>query len=119
MADHNFKSRDGGFFGFSCSANLRTLLDELGNEGCHATRNLIPISWDMWHLFLPDQTAFGFPTSIFNHFHNKIGSAQRNTHSMQMLCTVPPNNCFLEGNFHLCVEKVVPVLEPFFLHTKT
>jgi len=30
---------------------------------------------------------------IFDHFHNKIVSAQRNTHSIQILYTVPINNC--------------------------
>jgi len=39
------------------------------------------------------------PTSIFDHFHNKIVSAQRNTHSIQILYTVPPKNCFFRGKF--------------------
>jgi len=46
-----------------------------------------------------------FPTSIFNHFHNKIVSVQRNTRSIQILYTVAytQTTAFLEGNFHLWV----------------
>jgi len=35
--------------------------------------------------------------SIVNHFRNKILSAQRNIHIMQILSRVPPNRDFLEG----------------------
>ena len=59
-------------------------------------------------------TLLDCPTSIFNHLHNKIVSAQRNTYSIQILYTVPPNNCFLEGNFYLCVENAMRILDPFF-----
>jgi len=45
-----------------------------------------------------------FPTSIFNHSHNKVLSAQRNTHTIHILFTVVQNNCFLEGNWYLCVS---------------
>jgi len=31
--------------------------------------------------------------------HNKTASAQRNTHSLQILYTVPPKNYFLRGEF--------------------
>jgi len=61
-------------------------------------------------------TIFGFPMSIFDHFHNKIVLAQRNTHSIQISYSAVPNNCFLEGNFYLCVENDMRVLVPFFLH---
>ena len=56
---------------------------------------------------------FWLPTSIFNHFHNKVVSALRNIHSMKILYTVPPNNCFSKGKFCLCVENVMSFLDPF------
>jgi len=54
--------------------------------------------------------------SIANHFRNKIVSAQRNTHIVQILCRVGyhPKKGFLEGIFCLCVENVMHVLVPFF-----
>jgi len=55
----------------------------------YATPNSVIFSWDMWHPVFPDQTSFDLPTSIFNHFCNKIVSAQRNIHSIQILCTLP------------------------------
>ena len=69
-------------------------------------------------------TIFDFPTTIFDHYHNKIVSAQQNTHCIQILYVVPPKfhtlcNCFSEGNFNLCIENVTRVSEPFFLHIKS
>ena len=49
--------------------------------------------------FFVDQSIFDFTTSIFNHLHNKTVSAQQNTHSLQILYTVPPKNYFLRGEF--------------------
>jgi len=51
--------------------------------------------------------------------HSEAVSAQRNTHSVQILYTVLLNNCFLEGNFCLCVENIMHVLDVFFLHIKS
>jgi len=48
------------------------------------SQSLITFSWDMWHPLFPDQTIFDFLTSIFNHFHIHILSAQRNIHSIQV-----------------------------------
>jgi len=62
---------------------------------------------------------FWLPGVEFNDFYHKIVSAQRNTHSIQIVHTVPPNNWFLEGNFYLCVENVMRVLDPFFPHTRS
>ena len=65
-----------------------TLLYELGNEGSDAILNLIMFSWDMRHPFFPDQTIFDFPTSIFNHFHNKsfLHSKAHITYKFCALC---------------------------------
>jgi len=71
-------SRSKGLVMHPCSGILPTLY-ESGNKGCNATQNLITFSWDTSHPLFPDQTFFDLPTSIFNHFHNKIVSAQRNT----------------------------------------
>jgi len=69
----------------------------------------------------PDQTIFDFPTSIFNHFHNKIVSAQRNIRytAYKFYALYPEKGDFLEGNFCLCTENVMRVLDPFFLHIKS
>jgi len=53
-------------------------------------------------------TIFDFPTPIFNHFHNKIVSAQRSTCSIQIFYTVLQTTC-LEGIFY-----VRRVLDPCF-----
>ena len=66
-----------------CSRNLQTLY-ELGNEECYTTQNLITISWHMWHPFFSGPNYFWLPKVHFNHFHNKILSAQRNTHNTQI-----------------------------------
>jgi len=60
--------------------------------------------WDMWDPLFPEQTIIDFSTSPFQaksylRFPNKIVSAQRNINRIQILCTVPPNNCFLRGEF--------------------
>jgi len=39
------------------------------------------------------------------HFHNKMVSAQRNTHSIQILWTAPPNNCLFRGEFSFVHRK--------------
>ena len=44
-------------------------------------------------------TIFDFPTLIFNYFHNKIVSVQRNTHIIQIIHTVSPNNSRFRGQF--------------------
>ena len=59
-------------------------------------------------------TIFDFPTSIFNHFHAKIVSARRNTQSVQILYTVPPNNCIFRGEFLFVRKNVMRVLDLFF-----
>jgi len=51
--------------------------------------------------------------SSINHFRNKIVSAQRNIHIIQILCRVPPNRELLAGIFCLCIENVMHVLDPF------
>jgi len=49
--------------------------------------------------------TFDFPTPIFNEFHNKIVSSQRNTHSTQTLYTVPPNNRLFRRVFLVACRK--------------
>jgi len=51
--------------------------------------------------------------SIVNHFRNKIVSAQRNVHVIQILCRVPPNRGYFRGDFlfvrrkrHACARSV-------------
>jgi len=102
----------------SCAGNFKTLY-ELGNDGCNATQNLITFSWDLRNPLFPEQTIFDFSVSIFNHFYNKIVSTQRNIHSKHISYTVPAKGGFLEGNFCLCVENVIRVLDAFFLHIKS
>jgi len=51
--------------------------------------------------------------SIVNHFRNKIVSAQRDVHIIQILCRVPPKKDCLEEIFCLCVENVMHVLDTF------
>jgi len=60
----------------------------------------------------PDQTIFYFHTSIVNHFHNNILSAQRSIHIIEVLCRVPPKGVFLEGI--IFVRNVMRVLDPLF-----
>jgi len=64
-------------------------------------------------------TSFDFPTSIFNRFHDKTVSSQRNTHSLQIYTLYPQTSAFLEGSFYLCVKNVMSVLDPLFLHIKS
>jgi len=85
----------------TCSGNIQTKYDS-GNEGCYAALNLITFSWDTYPISGP--TIFDFPTTIFNHYHNKIVSAQQNTHCIQILCVVPPQisyvvQLFFRGEF--------------------
>ena len=63
-----------------CSG-IHKMLYESVEAGYNATHNLITSSWDTWHALFPNQTTFFFPTSIVNHFLNKIVCAQPN-----MLC---------------------------------
>jgi len=64
-------------------------------------------------------TMFDFRSSIFNCFHNKILSAQGNTHSIHILFTVPQITAFLEWNYYLCVVNIMRVLPPFLLDIKS
>ena len=77
---------------------LKTLY-EWGKDGCYATLKFITFHGDMWNPVFPDQTIFDFPTSIFNHFHNKIVSAQRNIHSIHILYTITQTTAFQRGIF--------------------
>jgi len=52
--------------------------------------------------------------SIVNHFCNKIVSALRDVHIIQIFWKVPPKKDFLEGISCLCVENVMHVSDPFF-----
>jgi len=90
---------------------ILSLLYESGKVGYYAAHNLHTSSWDTWHPLFPDQTIFYFHTSIVNHFRNKIVSAQRNIHIIQILCTVSQKGAFSEGNFCLCVKNVMYVLD--------
>jgi len=102
--------RPGDFF----EANMmNSVFSELRNDGCNATQNLITFSWDMCHLLFPDQTIFDFPTSIINHFHNKIVSAQRNI-AYKFYTVYPQTAAFSEGNLCLCIENVICVSDSFF-----
>jgi len=80
----------------------------------YVNQTLITFSWDMWHPLFPDQTIFDFPTSIFNHIHNKIVSAQRNIHGTQILYLVPTNNWFFRGELLFERRKRYARLDPFF-----
>ena len=84
-----------------CPWNLKLLYDSR-KVGSNATHYLIRSSWDTWHPLLPDQTFFYFHTSIVNHFHNKILSAQGNIHITEILPSVMGG--FFRGNF-FCVQK--------------
>jgi len=88
-------------------------LYESVNEGCTATQNLITISWDMWHSLFPDQTISDLSTPVYNPFHNKIASAQRNTQSIQNIYTAPQQLLFGE-EFSLCEENIMGVSVRFF-----
>jgi len=77
----------------ACSGNLK-MPYESGKLGHNATHNLHTSSWDTWHPLFPDQTIIDFTTSIVNHFRNKIVSAQRNIHIIQILRTAPPRMGF-------------------------
>ena len=80
-----------------CSANLQTLC-ESGNEGCYATMNLITFARDMWHPLFPDQLFLTSRRPFLIIFTTKSYQL-RNTHSIQILHTVTPNNCFFKGEF--------------------
>jgi len=59
------------------------------------------------------------PTSIFNQFHKNNVSAQE-THGVYKFDTFYiQTTAFSEGNFYLCVESIVRVSDPFFLHIKS
>jgi len=81
-----------------CSGKLKMLLDS-GNEGYNATLNLHTSSWDTWHPLFTEQAIFYFHMSIVKHFCNKILSAQRNTHIIQILCRVSPKRGLFRGDF--------------------
>jgi len=90
------------------------MLYESGKVGYIATLILKTSFWNMWHPLFPGQTIFYFPTSIVNHFCNKILSAQRNIRNIQILNTVPPpkrgffksNFLFVRGKHHTRVRSV-------------
>ena len=42
---------------------------------------------------------------LFNHFRNKIVSAQRNIHIIQILCPVPPNRGFYRDILFVCKKR--------------
>jgi len=63
---------------------------------------------------LPHNNKLQLHMSVVNHFRNKILSAQRNIHIIQILCRVPPKGVLLEGISCWCVENVIRVLDPFF-----
>jgi len=57
--------------------------------------------------------------SIVNHIRNKIYLRSEHTHIIQILCRVPPIKGFFRGDFLLCVENGMQVLDPFFFHIKS
>ena len=82
-------------------------------EISNATRNMITFSCNMWHPLFLDQAIFEFPTSIFNQYHKKIVSAHRKMNNTQNLYTAPHKRDVFEGNFCLCVKKVMRALVSF------
>jgi len=80
---------------------LGKLLNASGNEGYNATWNLITFSRDMWHPSNPDKSLFDFLVSIFNHFHNKIVSAQRNIRAYRFF-TLNQKKLLLQSEILIC-----------------
>jgi len=95
------------------SSGILILLYASVKVGYNAAHNLQTSSWDTCHPLFRDQTIFYFRMGIVNRFRKKIVSAQRNVHIIQILCRVPPKKDFLYGNFCLCVETVMHVIDPF------
>ena len=86
-----------------------------GNAGSNATENWLRCPGTRDTRYFLTKLFFYFQTSIVNHFRNKILSAQRNIHIMQILCRVPRQKWLL----CLGVESVMHVLDPFFFHMKS
>ena len=87
-----------------------------GKWECSATRSLIANSCDMWHPLFPDQTISDFPTSIT---FTKNAYSQRNTRRIQIVCTVPPNNCVFMEKFLFVLKKRHLRFRSLFLHIKS
>ena len=100
------------------SGNLE-ILNRSGNVGCNATHIFLIWSRDTWHPVFPYQTIFYFHMSIVNHFRNKILSAHRNIHIMQILCRVPPKKGLFREDFLFVRRKRHAGVRSAFFHIKS
>jgi len=101
-----------------CSGKLQTLY-ESGNEGCYATLNLITFSWDAWPPIFPVQLFLTSRRPFLITFTTKSYLRSETHTAYKFYSLYPQITAFLEGNFYLCVESVMRVLDPFFLHIKS
>jgi len=94
-------------------------LYESGNKGSYATLNLITFSWNMWHPLFSDQLFLTSRRRFFITFTIKSYMRGETRITYKFYALYPQITAFSERIFYLCVENVMRVLDPFFLHIKS
>ena len=77
-------------------------------------QNLITFSWDMWHPLFPDQLFLTSRRLFLITYTTKSYLCSEMHIACKFYSPYSQRTAFSEGNFYLCVENVMWVLDPFF-----